>query len=171
MIAFQKRTLFFLIFVGTCVLLGGAWTFVSISRIAPNPSRGELESLAMRKVLLGVGGTEVEADVADTLARRTQGLSGRGALPEGTGMLFVFDESDTHGIWMRDMRFAIDIFWLDDDMRVVAIKENVDPSSYPETFYPESSARYVLEIPAGFTLAHGIALGDKVWLIEDGRSD
>lgn len=171
MIAFQKRTLFFLIFVGVCVLLGGAWTVISILRIAPHVSRTELESLAMRKVLVGVGGTEVEADVADTLARRTQGLSGRGALPEGTGMLFVFDESDKHGIWMRDMRFAIDIFWLDDTMHIVAVKENADPSSYPETFYPESPARYVLEVPAGFALAHGIATGDKVWLIEGGRSD
>lgn len=171
MIAFQKRTLFFIVFVGVCMLLGGAWTLTTVSRITPDASRVELESLAMRKVLLGVGGAEVKADVADTLARRTQGLSGRSTLPEGAGMLFVFDESDKHGIWMRDMRFAIDIFWLDDDMHVVAIKENADPSSYPETFYPESSARYVLEVPAGFTLAHGIARGDKVWLIEGGQSD
>jgi uncharacterized membrane protein (UPF0127 family) len=66
------------------------------------------------------------------------------------GLLFVFDEPGLHGIWMKDMRFPIDILWLDDAFQVVDVRKNVAPDSYPTVFKPTKPARYVLEVTAGF---------------------
>ena len=104
-------------------------------------------------------------EVADTESTREQGLSGRLNLPEGQGMLFVFDTDGSWGIWMKDMRFAIDIVWADASGAIVTVSSNVAPDTYPEkSFYPIAPARYVLELPAGFTTAHGIAAGSKLVL-------
>ena len=77
-------------------------------------------------------------------------------------MLFVFDTDDTWGIWMKDMQFAIDIVWINAEGVVVSVKAAASPSSYPEAFYPSAPARYVLEVPAGYAAAQGIAEGVKV---------
>lgn len=55
------------------------------------------------------------------------------------------------------MRINIDIVWANDT--VVTVLHDVSPSTYPEVFYPQTPARYVLELPAGYAAAHGIAEG------------
>lgn len=109
-----------------------------------------------------VGSAIVRAEVANTPALWTRGLSGHAGLGENEGMLFVFNEEAGHGIWMKDMRFAIDIIWATQDGTVVTIKENATPESYPEAFYPAEPALYVLEVPAGFAGRAGVAVGDKI---------
>lgn len=91
-----------------------------------------------------------------------RGLSGQTELKEGTGLLFVFDYSDKHGIWMKDMNFPIDVVWLDSELYVVTIKKDFSPSSYPEIAYPTMNSSYVLELPAGFLNTHHIDIGDKL---------
>lgn len=106
-----------------------------------------------------VGSASVVVEVADTETARELGLSGHAPLADGQGMLFVFDQDALWGFWMKDMRFAIDILWLDSSGRVVTIAANVSPDSYPQTFYPKMPARYVVELPAGYAAAHSIAEG------------
>ena len=104
------------------------------------------------------------ASVADTVQSRAQGLSGRAGLAEGEGMLFVFPQDGKYGFWMKDMRFSIDILWLAADGKIVYIAENVSPDSFPQSFESDVPARYVLELPAGYTALHSIAVGDGVRL-------
>ncbi len=103
-------------------------------------------------------------EVANTPALREQGLSGHEPLIDGQGMLFIFDQDDAWGIWMKDMRFAIDIVWADASGKVVTVAANATPDSYPQVFYPTAPARYVLEIPAGYTERNGIAEGSQLTL-------
>lgn len=109
-----------------------------------------------------IGNATVKVSVADTDAERIQGLSGRSGLGDNEGLLFVFPESDYHGIWMKDMRFPIDIIWIDENFEVISIKDNVYPDSYPEIFEPNRPARFVLETSALFTTYFSIHVGDKV---------
>lgn len=108
---------------------------------------------------LTIGGAEVITEVANTPELRQKGLSGRLALPEGSGMLFVFSEPSIEGFWMPDMHFSIDIIWLDQAFTVVHSKENATPESYPEVFAPPVPASYVLEVPTGFVRKFGIKNG------------
>ena len=111
--------------------------------------------------ILNFNGEEIRVTLAVSPSARTKGLSGRLGLAEGTGMLFIFERAGNHGIWMKEMNFPIDILWLDEELRVVHIKERAEPSSYPETFRPSLPARYVLEVPAGFVKEKTVILGSQ----------
>lgn len=119
--------------------------------------------------------TIIQAELADTPEKRVQGLSGREKLGENEGMLFVFDSSSTtsesevvldksdhHGIWMKDMKFAIDIIWLNDDWQIIDIAENITPDTYPQVFRPKEPASYVLEVNADFAAKNKIKIGDAI---------
>jgi uncharacterized protein len=110
---------------------------------------------------LSFGQTALSLEIADTEAERVQGLSGRESLPENTGLLFVYTEDSFPGIWMKDMRFPIDIAWLDKDFTLIDLEANVDPATYPRVFTPSQPARYVLETPAGFFEHNAISIGAK----------
>lgn len=111
-----------------------------------------------------IGGQVIKVDVVDTPSTRAQGLSGREGLAKDEGMLFVFENSGVYFFWMKDMNFAIDIIWFDEFGKVVYIKENATPESYPETFAPpkEKTSKYVLEVFSGFSLSHNLQVGDAI---------
>lgn len=108
----------------------------------------------------------VAVEVADTPAERTQGLSGRDPLPENTGLLFIFEENGYPAIWMKDMLFAIDIIWIDEDGVIVSIAPGVTPETYPQTFKPARASRYVLEMKAGYVEARNVQAGDVTDIAE-----
>lgn len=121
-----------------------------------------------RVIKASLGEAELFLEVADTPQKRFQGLSGRRHLPEGQGMLFVFSVPDSHSFVMREMNFPIDIIWFDENFRIVDVKENALPESYPsESFTPKVSAMYVLEVRAGFFHDHNLASGHRLILKED----
>ena len=106
--------------------------------------------------------TEIKVEIADTDAERSLGLSGRDSLKTGYGMLFVFDTPGSYGFWMKDMKFSIDIIWIDADGRVIGVEKGVEPETYPKVFYPPTPAKYVLEVPAGFADLHQVTPGSVV---------
>ena len=123
--------------------------------------------------IISIGDTVISVEVADTANLREQGLSGRENIcgtrlrqgcGEARGMLFVFDTDGLWNIWMKDMRFPIDIVWADVSGMVITIASNVAPDTYPKSFYPSAPARYVIELPAGFAAAHGIVEGSQIVL-------
>src|SRR5262249_28055298 len=102
-------------------------------------------------------------EVADTDARKQQGLSGRLALLAGHGMLFPYDEPGIQGFWMPDMHFDIDIVWIRAG-RIVHIEADVPHAvSDPLPVYrPQEPADQVLEVPAGTAARFGWRVGDVV---------
>jgi uncharacterized membrane protein (UPF0127 family) len=103
----------------------------------------------------------VTVELARSPVEKGRGLSGRPNLPPGQGMLFVYEQSQPIGIWMKDMRFSLDILWIRDG-RIVHIEKNAPPltSTGPETVYT-ATADLVLEVPAGFTTREKIRIGDS----------
>jgi len=82
---------------------------------------------------------------------RAMGLMFRPSLPLDRGMLFIFAESEFHGIWMKNCKFPIDILWLDDQRRVVHLEEAVPPCEAEPcpVYQPLRRASYVVELNAG----------------------
>jgi uncharacterized membrane protein (UPF0127 family) len=95
---------------------------------------------------------------------RAMGLMFRPSLPLDRGLLFVFDEVDFHGIWMKNCRFPIDIVWLDEEHRVVHVSEAVPPcKAEPCPVYtPMKKAAYVVEINAGQARREKATLGSRL---------
>lgn len=117
-------------------------------------------NLAPSSTVVEFKNVKVAAEIAGTPEARTRGLSGREQLGEKSGLLFIFQESGFYYFHMKDMKFPIDIIWLDDELRVVDITPHLDPRTYPETFSSHRPAQYVLEVNAGFAGRHGISRGD-----------
>jgi len=112
-----------------------------------------------------VNNSPLKVAIANTEETRSKGLSGLTSLPQNHGLLFVFPENEKYGIWMKGMKFSIDIMWLDENMRVVYWKDDVHPDTYPKIFYPPIDARYVLETNVGFIESQGIKNTTKLKLI------
>ena len=104
-------------------------------------------------------------ELARTMDEKLRGLSGRHGLEPGQGMLFVYDRPQAISIWMKDMRFALDIIWIRGG-RIVQIEKQAPPLTPggPERIYT-ATGDLVLEVPAGFATKQQIRLGDKVQAI------
>src|SRR3989344_982883 len=111
--------------------------------------------------MITLDGITLNVAVADIETLREKGLSGLSGLSDDEGMLFVFPDDGIYSFWMKDMRFAIDMLWLDARGRVVHIEKSVSPETYPKAFTPSSPSRYVLEVRAGFSDQHDIRIGSK----------
>ena len=115
-----------------------------------------------RSRLIAPDGT-ITIETVDTPKQRQLGLSGRSAIDNDEGMMFVFDNiSGTNCFWMKDMQFAIDMVWLDADKKVVTVTESVAPETYPESFCPESGAKYGLELKEYRANELGIVQGEEL---------
>lgn len=125
---------------------------------APNNAGSETTEQA----IVNVNGKNLLASVASTNAQRERGLSNTHFINENNGMFFVFEEADSHGIWMKDMQFNIDIVWVDADNQIVDIEENVSPSTYPKVFSPDVPSKYVLEVMAGWVAKNHVQIGDNI---------
>ena len=90
-----------------------------------------------------------------------RGLQGRAGLEKNQGMLFVFSADDYHRFWMKDMKFTLDILWIDRGRQVVAVGQNLPPCAADPcpVYVPPQKALYVLEIPAGSAALQGIKTG------------
>jgi hypothetical protein len=85
----------------------------------------------------------------------------RTALPEGRGMLFVFDRDADHGFWMKNTLIPLDMLFIAADGRLVGIHANATPLSTAQ-ITAGAPSRFVLEVPGGFAARHGVATGDRV---------
>ena len=100
-------------------------------------------------------------EVADTPAERQQGLQGRRKLAENTGMLFDFGTPQRVAMWMLNTYIPLDMLFLDDDGRVVAIAKNTVPLSL-DRIGIEDPVRAVLEVPAGVADRLNVRAGNRV---------
>jgi uncharacterized protein len=106
---------------------------------------------------------QVEVMISDE--DRAMGLMFRPSLAPDRGMLFLFDRPDFHGIWMKNCRFPIDIVWLDEEKRVVDVKEGAPPCKAEPcpVYQPMRRASWVVEMTSGQArrekVVRGAALG------------
>ena len=103
-------------------------------------------------------------EVATTKADQEKGLSGRSSLAQNHGMYFIFSQQGRYSFWMKDMKFPIDIIFINDN-KIVAIFPNVPaPTSNLAlpVYTPDQPANRVLETPAGDAKNNNFKIGDKV---------
>jgi uncharacterized membrane protein (UPF0127 family) len=114
---------------------------------------------------IGLAGRSYNALMADTSTKRAVGLMFRERLPKGTCMLFRFGYSGYHALWMHNMKFPIDVLWLDGKGAVVDMKEGLEPCksmfNCPQ-YAPRKEASYVVELNAGEIRRLGLKAGSAV---------
>ncbi len=124
------------------------------------------------RVLFGAAsfpdGSHWSLELAVTPQQWITGYMYRKEVPDGTGMLFVYQEPGMHTIWMKNCFVSLDILWLSDKGQVLHIVEQAPPCDDPGADCPEYGplflSTYVLELPAGSVAAHGIRVNDRIEL-------
>ena len=96
--------------------------------------------------------------VAATPAKRLKGLLGRRALPSDEGLLI----RPTWAVHTAFMRFPIDVVFLDRDLSVVHVVENLRPWRAAG----KRGAKEVLELAAGEAKRRSIRPGNRLALVD-----
>ena len=110
-------------------------------------------------------GAEFSLEIAATDRERRLGYMFRERVAANEGMLFLFGETERHGIWMKNCRVSLDIIWLDEDFRVVEIAAGAQPCPVDgpcPSMQPMHASRFVLEVAGGRAADEKLAHGDLV---------
>jgi uncharacterized membrane protein (UPF0127 family) len=105
----------------------------------------------------------ISAEIADTEGKRTRGLMFRKGLGGDAGMLFVYEKNVRPSFWMKNMRFPLDIIWIDKDHRIVDVVSDVQPCTDDcALLVSDREVQFILEVESGFVRRHNIKLGELV---------
>ena len=150
----KKKLALFFIIVGVVILV-----LSGLSLINENNSSDDFQKITINDHQLIV-------EVVDSPDELTLGLSFRDKIGSD-GMLFVLPERRVPNFWMKDMKFDLDIIWID-GKKVIGISKEVphphggENLSQLPIYSPNLPATHVLEIEAGEAEARGIEVGDQV---------
>jgi uncharacterized protein len=108
------------------------------------------------------GDVTVVAKVAADGPSRQQGLMDVPELPDGVGMLFLFDEPSSGGFWMKDTLVPLDIAYILGG-EVVAVMQ-MDPCEADPcpTYEPDGEYDAALEVNQGALAEAGVGEGSTV---------
>jgi uncharacterized membrane protein (UPF0127 family) len=102
----------------------------------------------------------VKAEIAQKQEERNKGLMHRKELPDGEGMLFIFEKDEVLSFWMKNTLIPLSIAFITSDGRIIDIKDMYPRDENP--VFSSRSVRYALEVPQGWFSRAGVQSGDVV---------
>ena len=142
----------------------GGTTDAAIVAVATSPSSLDAANFPRAGFAWVILGSDtVVAEVASTGDERAAGLMYRDEVPDGTGMLFVFQDSQPRAFWMANTYVALDIAYMNPSYRVVDIiaMEPLITESYPSS----APAMFALEVRQGWFAERGITVGAQARVV------
>ena len=103
----------------------------------------------------------INAYIADTPAKRAQGLMHVTDLPENAGMLLVFSQPRQVSMWMKNTIISLDIVFIEPDGRIAHVHPDAKPLSL-ESIPSIWKVKWVLELNAGVAGKLNLKPGDKL---------
>lgn len=117
------------------------------------------------------GARVIAIEVPETVTEQQTGLMFRQSVPETSGMLFLYSQSQEVTMWMKNTGVSLDMVFIRADGQVHRIEAHVEPLS--ERIIPSRGAVVaVLELAAGSAERLGLKVGDCVelpWIALRGR--
>jgi uncharacterized membrane protein (UPF0127 family) len=114
----------------------------------------------MPVVQLNAGMHLIRAEVAAEFGTRMRGLMYRASMPQNAGMLFIFDESTQHCMWMKNTLIPLSVAFIDETGKIVNV-EDMQPQT-EDSHCASRPARYALEMNLGWFKARGIKPGTRI---------
>ena len=102
----------------------------------------------------------LDVEVANSDTKRRQGLMYRKDLAKDRGMLFLWPQSNTKCMWMKNTSLPLSVAYLSSDGVIQEIYNMVPFSE--DSVCSVNSTRIALEVNAGWFKENGIAVGDKL---------
>ncbi|MGB5626583.1 MAG: DUF192 domain-containing protein [Woeseiaceae bacterium] len=134
---------------------------------ARTPKVAGLDAMFERDALVIVAndGSRRDFDIylATNPEQQRRGLMFVRDLPERTGMLFVYEDEDTHSMWMKNTYIPLDIVFARSDGTVSSVIRDTEPQSL-RSLSSSEPVTYVLELNAGVTRRYNIGAGSRlIW--------
>ena len=116
--------------------------------------------LDLPRTTLTAGMHRIDAQVALTPPQREIGLMNRKEMPQGEGMLFVFDRPATQCFWMKNTLIPLTAAFVADDGTIVNL---ADMQPLQETSHCSAKpVRYVLEMNQGWFAQRHVKAGHRL---------
>lgn len=152
----KRNSAKFLVFLAIFVILG--------SFLSCQTKKFNLEKKTLSILKSDGSKAELVVELAVKTEERNYGFMNRKKIPDGTGMLFVFEKDQILNFWMKDTPHPLSIAYLSSDGKIIDI---FDMKPYSLASITSSrSVRYALEVPQGWYKKQNVNVGDKVLLTE-----
>lgn len=102
----------------------------------------------------------IDAELAVTSEQKAQGYMHRKKIPDGSGMLFIYEADQRMSFWMKNTSVPLSIAFISADGEIREIYDM--PPLSTATTVSKRSVRYALEVPQGWFDRAGISVGDTV---------
>ncbi|MDE0403837.1 MAG: DUF192 domain-containing protein [Nitrospira sp.] len=149
-----------------CLILGTNLLAFAAQPPPPSGAGGFSGGLAMVST---PDGLMIYCEIADTPAKRSQGLMFRTRMAPDRGMLFTFPEFQEPGywtFWMKNTKMPLDILWLDQDGTIVHVERYVPICTRTDNlcprYRPKTAAVQVLELGAGQAATLNLSVGTRL---------
>jgi uncharacterized membrane protein (UPF0127 family) len=114
----------------------------------------------MPAITLAAGIHLVRAEVANSFDTRARGLMFRDRLAPNQGMLFVFEETGRHCMWMKNTLIPLSVAFIQADGTIANI---ADMKPHDETSHcAVRPVPYALEMDRGWFAARGLKAGSRI---------
>ena len=114
----------------------------------------------LQRVKITAGMHQLSAQVAQTPEQRQTGLMHRKEMPQGEGMLFVFEQPSQQCFWMKNTLLPLTAAFVGDDGTIVNL-EDMKPQT-TDSHCSLKPVRYVLEMNQGWFAKKGLKAGFKL---------
>lgn len=99
-------------------------------------------------------------EIAKSPKEREFGFMERKKIPNGTGMIFIFEQDQILSFWMKNTPHPLSIAYIDSNGKIRNLYDMTPFSLSP--IVSTCSVRYALEVPQGWFEQEGIQIGDFV---------
>jgi len=106
----------------------------------------------------------IKVKLAVTDKEQQQGLSYINEMKGYDGMLFIRSKAEQVSFWMNEMKFPLDIIYLDKDMKVLEVFADQQPCEQTCEFVTShsSNVKYILELKSGDSKKVGIDINNII---------
>jgi hypothetical protein len=114
-----------------------------------------------------IKGVRLNVEIARTPEEKARGLMFRKSLPQDQGMLFIYEDSDIRGFYMKNTYIPLSLAYIDENRQVFQLvdMEPLDEESHLST----KPAQFVLEVNRGWFEKNNVKVGDIVKNIPGSR--
>ena len=113
---------------------------------------------------LKIAGQNLRVEIAESHAQHERGLMFRESLPEGEGMLFIFEDEAPRSFWMKNTFVELSIGYFNKDRVLIDVQDMKAVRSVmetPRTYPSRGAAKYALEVPQGWFKKTKVGLGAR----------
>lgn len=110
--------------------------------------------------------TNLVIEIAASDYETQTGLMYRKGMEKNQAMLFIFPDVAMHSFYMKNTAFALDIIYIDENLRIASFQENAQPFN-ENGLSSKVPIKYVLEVNAGLAEEWLLEVGDRISYTKD----